>query len=113
MGSLGGAVTTEHLIPTKRWKIISSLQTEFWELFQKNYLHDLKRLRKWKIINPEIRIDQMVIENLPSLGTGCWRLARVIELIPSEDGIVRKVRIKTSNGEFERAITSLSPLELD
>ena len=113
MGSLGGAITTEKLTPTKRWKVINQIQNEFWDLFQKNYIHELKRLRKWKIISPEVRLDQIVLETTSNLGTGCWRLAKVIELIPSSDGIVRKVRVRNGSGEFERAITSLSPLELD
>ena len=50
---------------------------------------ELKQFRKWKIINPEVRIDQIIVENLPGLGTGQWRLARVVELIPSSDGKIR------------------------
>ena len=113
MGNLGGAVTTDKLSPTKRWKTISKLQDEFWKIFQNNYIHELKRLRKWKLVNDEVRLGQIVLEATSNLGTGCWRLAKVIELIPSIDGIVRKVRVRNSSGEFERAITNLSPLELD
>ena len=113
MGNLGGAVTTDKLSPTKRWKTISKLQDEFWKIFQNNYIHELKRLRKWKLVNDEVRLGQIVLEATSNLGTGCWRLAKVIELIPSIDGIIRKVRVRNSSGEFERAITNLSPLELD
>ena len=113
IGNLGGAVTTEHLTPFKKWKEIVRLQDEFWKLLIKHYLPELKRLRKWKIVNPDVKIDQLVAEIQPSLGTGHWRLARIIELIPSPDGKIRKVKIKNSNGIFERAITSLCPLELD
>ena len=73
----------------------------------------MKRLRKWKLVNDEVRLGQIVLEATSNLGTGCWRLAKVIELIPSIDGIIRKVRVRNSSGEFERAITNLSPLELD
>jgi hypothetical protein len=113
MGNLGGAVTSEPLTNTKRWKIMAELQNQFWTMFQTHYMHELKRVRKWKIFNPEIRVDQLVLEATPVVGTGRWRLAKVIELLPSSDGIVRKVRIKNSSGEFERGITSLCPLELE
>ena len=113
LGNMGGAVTTDHLTPLQKWKTINKLQDEYWGILMEHFWPELKRLRKWKIVNPEVRIDQIVIENLPGLGTGQWRLARVIELIPSSDGKVRKVKVKTSTGVFLRAITNLCPLELD
>jgi hypothetical protein len=112
-GSLGGAVTTEKLSPFKQWMTILELQNEFWKLLFQYYLPELKRLRKWKLVNPEVREGQLVWEVDTSIGAGKWRMARVIELIPSTDGLVRKVKIKNLNGVFERAITSLCPLELD
>ena len=112
-GNMGGAITTENLTPLQRWKTINKLQDEYWKILMLHFWPELKRLRKWKIVNPEVRIDQIVVENLPGLGTGQWRLAKVIELIPSSDGKIRKVKVKTSHGIFTRAITNLCPLELD
>jgi hypothetical protein len=39
-----------------------------------------------------------------------WTLARVIQLLPSSDGAVRSVRIRTARGIYTRHITSLAPL---
>jgi hypothetical protein len=113
IGNLGGAVTTEKLTPLNRWKLINSLQHELWEDFESHYMADLKRLRRWKIVRPEVELDQIVLELIPGIGTGRWKLAKVVELIPSKDGKIRKVKIQNSSGIYERAITNLCPLELD
>ena len=112
MGSLGGAVTPNQTGSFRKWKEIDRLQAEFWSLWIKHYLPELKRLRRWKVVKPDVQIGQVVCELLPNFGVGRWRLARVIELIPSADGKIRKVKIKNSLGVFERAITSLYPVEL-
>ena len=47
-------------------------------------------------------------ENKPRLQ---WPLGRVIELVPSTDGIVRTVRLKTQKGERIRPVQRLHLLE--
>ena len=78
-----------------------------------HYLPELKRLRKWKAIKPNICEGQIVLELEPGIATSRWKLAKVVEVLPSSDGNIRKVLIKNSKGLFERAITSLCPLELE
>lgn len=40
-----------------------------------------------------------------------WPLARVTEVQPGKDGIVRVVTLKTQNGEIKRPVHKLCPLE--
>lgn len=41
-----------------------------------------------------------------------WKLARVIETVPSKDGLVRSVTIKDGQGrEYERPVNRLCPLD--
>ena len=113
VGNLGGAVTTKNVGPNKRWKQISRLLDGYWKIFMEHYLPELKRLRKWKAIKPNICEGQIVLELEPGIATSRWKLAKVVEVLPSSDGNIRKVLIKNSKGLFERAITSLCPLELE
>ena len=36
-----------------------------------------------------------------------WEMALIVDTYPSEDGLVRKVRIRTHNGEYDRPIYKL------
>ena len=42
-----------------------------------------------------------------------WTLGRIIQTIPSQDGEVRKVQVKTKDGTYIRPMTKISLLELD
>lgn len=41
-----------------------------------------------------------------------WPLARVLELIPGTDGVVRLMRLKTATGEYLRPIQRLYPMKV-
>lgn len=41
-----------------------------------------------------------------------WPLARIVELIPGKDGMVRTARVKTLHGMLLRPIQRLYPLEV-
>lgn len=38
-----------------------------------------------------------------------WSLAKVIEVHPGSDGIIRAVTVKTSQGVYKRAIVNIAP----
>ena len=41
-----------------------------------------------------------------------WPMARILELIPGRDGIVRVARVKTQRGSLPRPLQRLYPLEM-
>jgi hypothetical protein len=112
LGSLGGAVETDAHSVTKKWHAIHSLLSRFWKQFFNEYLPELKRMRKWKVIRPNVEKGEIVLVIDPSHEKGLWKLAVVEEVIPSKDGLVRKCKIRTSTGSYERPITQLCPLDI-
>uniref|UniRef100_A0ABD2W9Q5 DUF5641 domain-containing protein n=1 Tax=Trichogramma kaykai TaxID=54128 RepID=A0ABD2W9Q5_9HYME len=73
----------------------------------------LQKREKWIHPQENIKLDQIVIlidRNQPCLQ---WRLGRVIELHPGDDGVVRVVTLKTSQGVFKRNVRSLCLLPID
>lgn len=40
-----------------------------------------------------------------------WPLGKIIEILPSADGVSRSVRLKTSGGELVRPVQRLYPME--
>jgi hypothetical protein len=112
-GSLGGAVATEKETSlTRKWNEIQALLSVFWESYLKDYIPELKRMRKWKIIKPNVEVGELVLELDPNTPKGMWKLAVVEEVFPSKDGLVRKVKIRTASGLYVRPITQLCPLDV-
>lgn len=94
----------------QRWNRISQIQQNFWKRWSKDYLNQLQQRPKWFYSKPNLRLNDVVLLKEDNTKPYQWPLARVLELIPSEDGHVRLVKLKTQNGIFSRNITKLCPL---
>ena len=53
--------------------------------------------------------DNVVVQE-NNLAQTKWELARVIEVYPGKDGLVRVVTIRTSNGTYKRPVTKIALL---
>ena len=82
----------------------------FWSRWKNEYLQTLQMWSKWNENTSEVFKGDIVIikdDNQPRNG---WLLAVVVETFPSEDGHVRKVKVRTGNGTqnyLERPIHKL------
>lgn len=93
-------------LATRRKLLDQYLQT-FWRRWSSEYLTTIQASSKWTKTVPNIQINDMVViidKQLPPL---MWRLGRVLDLLPGQDGVVRLVRILTSQGQFTRPIREL------
>lgn len=52
----------------------------------------------------EVKVGKNVIVSSESTNKILWPLARVLELIPGNDGVVRPVRLKTAKGKYPRPV---------
>ncbi|XP_076660824.1 uncharacterized protein LOC143364275 [Halictus rubicundus] len=95
------------------WQHVQKMRQHFWRRWSKEYLHELTTRKKWHARKPEqVDIGSIVIvrdDNLPAMR---WTLARIIQLHPGEDNIVRVVTIRTANGEYKRSLKCLAPLPI-
>ena len=57
-------------------------------------------------------VGEIVLVGSDNANNLTWPLARVLELIPRTDGVVRVVRLKTASGEYLRPVQKLYPLEV-
>ena len=94
-----------------RLKQIQYLADLFWRRWTREYLPSLQGRQKW--LYPKKNLAQgdivlMVDENSPR---NLWPLARVLEVYPSKDGMVRTVKIRTRGGILVRPIDKLCLLE--
>ncbi|XP_066597118.1 uncharacterized protein [Prorops nasuta] len=100
-------------IPQNRlssWKLIVQAKQHFWQRWYLEYLHELQQRQKWTQNQENVKVGTIVL--LKDKGLPCmqWSLGRVIELIPSDDGIVRSVKVKTSSTTLKRCVKMLCPL---
>jgi hypothetical protein len=61
----------------------------------------------------EVKVGEVVIVGRDNTNRRLWPLARVLELIPETDGVVRLARLKMATGEFLRPVQRLYPLEVE
>ena len=111
-GKLGGAVSTEDLDhPVERWKRVHALVNKFWKQFLLEYIPLLARRSKWHTVKENLQVGEVVLQLDPNTPRGQWKLAVVEEVFPNADGLVRKCKIRTTTGTYERPITKLVSLE--
>jgi hypothetical protein len=112
-GNLGGAVCSENVDhPKKRWQKVSALVDHFWTQFIREYLPLLSKRKRWQEFVKDLEVGELVLQIDPNVPRGQWKLAIVEEVYPSEsDNKIRRCRIKTSDGTYDRPITQLVSLE--
>uniref|UniRef100_A0A069DYA1 Putative bel15-i ag n=1 Tax=Panstrongylus megistus TaxID=65343 RepID=A0A069DYA1_9HEMI len=95
----------------RRWHMVQAIVQHFWKRWSSEFLLQLQQRAKWKSPNNNIQIRDIVLLDSSTLPPQHWVLARVTQVHPGSDGIVRVATIKTSSGkQFTRAVNKLYPL---
>jgi hypothetical protein len=95
----------------KRWRQCQVLADHVWNRWKREYLPSLTVRNKWKHEVRNLKVDDLVILVDDNLPRGQWMLGRVIEIYPSEDGRIRSVKVKTSQGLYVRPASKICFLE--
>ena len=80
---------------------------DFWRSWMKYFAPNLLPRNKWFRVRDNIQIGDLVLELDPKHKRCEWKMARIVGTYPGNDGLVRKVRIKTRDGEYDRPIHKL------
>ena len=94
----------------RRWDLCQCLTRHFWARWSKEYLIQLRKITKWKLPSRNVTVGDIVVLQEDGLVPSKWQLARVTEVHPGRDGIVRVASVKTSNGTYKRPVTKLALL---
>ena len=95
----------------KRWRQAQVVSDHLWQRWLKEYLPSLTVRTKWTIEKRNHQVNDLVLIVDPKVPRGQWILGRIIEVLPSDDGRVRAVRVKTSSGIFTRPVAKICVLE--
>ena len=88
-----GSFTKDDVYLRKRWRHVQYLANEFWNRWRKEYILLLQSRQKWKAKEQEIGVGDIVLVKDVNTVRGQWSMARVIETLPSSDGLVRRVKL--------------------
>lgn len=104
--------TIDRYTPTHRWQLVQQMVHRFWHRWSREYLHQLQQRNKWVIPSRNVEIGDIVCIQDESLTTK-WRLGRVIDTHPGDDGHVRVATMQTSSGIVKRAIVKMCVLPVE
>ena len=105
--SLPGQFRSEDLYVRHRWRRVQFLANLFWTRWRREILPTLHERRRWQTTKPNLRDGDVVIVVDDAVPRGRWPVGRVVRTYPSEDGLVRKVRVQIRQSEYDRPVHRL------
>lgn len=95
---------------SSRWRLVQTMRRDFWHNWTTEYLNRLQQRYKWKSTKDNVRVGDLVLIREP-INPSRWPLARVEEVHPGKDGLVRVVTMRKAGGVIvKRAINNVIPL---
>ncbi|XP_043196899.1 uncharacterized protein LOC122381161 [Amphibalanus amphitrite] len=91
----------------QRWRRVQYLANQFWQRWRREFLPSLQERRKWHHPEPNISQDDIVIVVDEDTPRNRWPLARVVDAHTGADGLVRSVRVRIGNSEYDRPVHKL------
>ena len=84
----------------RKWRSAQAAIYVFWNRWKKEYLPSFNLRIKWTQKNPNFHVGDLVTISSNDVPRSHWPMGRIIEVYPVRDGIVRLVKLKTSNSEL-------------
>lgn len=95
-----GTFVREDMYLKRRWKRVQYLANQFWNRWKKEFLQNLQCRNKWQNKQANIEIGDIVIlhDDSPRME---WKLGRVVETFPGDDGLVRTIRLRLATPHLD------------
>lgn len=93
------------------WQQVQQFFQKIWHKWSVQYLRTLQQRTKWDKHQTNLQVGDLVLmhECSPPFQ---WPLARVTQVYPGTDGVVRVAQVKTKSGLFKRPVVKLYPLPI-
>ena len=102
-------------IPRNRLSQFQRVQQQlqhFWQRWSREYLCSLQQRTKWMWDQKNVKVGDLVLL-VEETAPGTWKMGRVVEIHPGDDGRVRVVTVKIATSTFKRAVAKIVPLICD
>jgi hypothetical protein len=98
----------------ERWRYVNMLKGHFCERFAAEIVPLLRTRKKWTNQRENVAIGDICLEIDENSPRTEWRMVRITKIYPSEDGLVRRVEIRSSGDRlYDRPIARLIPIVQD
>ena len=93
--------------PRRRYTYIQEVMDEWWKYWIDHFVPNLQMRNKWFKKRENLKVGNLVLVVDKLLPRGRWRMGVVDDVYPGKDGLVRSVKVRTSEGSYARPITKL------
>ena len=116
VGHMGGELAPETVDkttfnPRRRWRRIQELIRHVWKRWMKEYLISIGSRKKRQERERKVNKGDVVLVIEANTPRSQWKIGRIVEIHPGNDGFVRVVDEKTVDGTYRRPISRISPLD--
>ena len=99
-----GDFVKQDIYSRRRWRQVQYLADVFWRRWTREYLPLIQLRQKWLQSSKNIAVGDIVIVMDDNAPRNAWNIGRVIETLPSSDGLVRTVKVATKSGNLTRPV---------
>ncbi|XP_055612492.1 uncharacterized protein LOC129759094 [Uranotaenia lowii] len=97
-----------------RYQQIQVRKQSFWRRWSAEYITELQRRGKWCDTPTQLREGLLVVIKEDGVPPQQWRLARIVQVHPGADAVVRVVSLRTSSGAvYTRPTTKIAVLPVE
>ena len=107
VGPIPGDYTESDTLSRRRWRHVQYLAQQLWYRWKREYLLSLQSRQKWTRESRNVRLGNIVLLADQEVPRGRWRMGRIVEAFPSQDGLVRKAQVKTGESTYLRPISKM------
>ncbi|XP_039303527.1 uncharacterized protein LOC105196225 [Solenopsis invicta] len=90
-----------------RWQLLQQMRDHFWERWSREYLHSLVHRPKWLKGVADYYVGRLCLIRSETTPPTRWPLARIVQVHPGEDGLIRVVTVRTAASTFTRPIVKI------
>ena len=87
-----------------------NLVWHFWKQWSEEYLTSLNRYNQWHRQSKNLEVGDIVLLKEDNIVPTQWPIARITEVHPGKDGLVRVAMVKTANGIYKRPVSKIALL---
>ena len=101
----------QDVLSRRKWRQVQGAARDFWDRWRKDYLPTLTKRTRWSGSVPNYQIGELVMLTDDNPIKKKWELARIVQVLPSDDNVVRVVELRTKTGNYIRPVAKLARLE--